>query len=63
MQTVNFDSFGYAGLLLDYMVIIFFSAGALLLFFYFWYKGRLNFDEAPKFQMLQEDHPDDHRSA
>lgn len=44
------------GLILDYAMIIFFSGSTLILFLYFWKTKRLDFDEAPKYQMFQEDH-------
>lgn len=43
------------GLVLDYAMIIFFSGSTLLLFLYFWKKKRLDFDEGPAFQMLNEE--------
>lgn len=49
------DGWGFIGLVLDYAVIFLFSGCAMLLFLYFWKKGRLNFDEEPKHQMLQRD--------
>lgn len=55
----SYDGFGYRGLILDYALIIFFSGSTLILFLYFWKKKRLDFDEAPKYQMLKEDVNDD----
>lgn len=43
------------GLILDYALIFFFSGSTLILFFYFWKKKRLDFDEAPKYQMLTKE--------
>jgi hypothetical protein len=48
------DSFGNSGLIMDYAMIIAFSGSAAILFCYFWKKGRLDFDEGPKHQMLEE---------
>ena len=49
------DGWGYTGLILDYGMIVAFSGSTLLLFIYFWKKGRLDFDETAKFEMLEED--------
>jgi hypothetical protein len=51
------DGWGITGLVLDYAVIIFFSLGSLILFTFCWWKKRLDFDEGPKYQMLEEDPP------
>lgn len=53
----NFDSFGYFGLIMDYSMIVFFSGGAFILFLYLWKKGRLNFEEDAKFEMLNDEVP------
>lgn len=52
---MNLDGWGVTGLLLDYTFMIALSGSTVLLFLYFWKKGRLNFDEGPKYQMLEED--------
>lgn len=53
---MNFqDAWGSAGLIVDYAVIVMFSLGALIVFLFCWWKQKLNFDEAPKYQMLEED--------
>jgi hypothetical protein len=49
------DWSGIYGGMLHYGLIIAFTAGALLAFIYFWSKGRLDFDEEPKWQMMRED--------
>ena len=49
------DDGGHTGLMVDYAVIVLFSMGALLLFLYCFWKGRLDFDEGPKYQMLEEE--------
>jgi cbb3-type cytochrome oxidase subunit 3 len=50
-----YDGFGYMGLIFDYALIVFFSGSTLILFLYFWKKKRLDFDEAPKYQMLSDE--------
>lgn len=52
---ILFDGWGVMGLALDYAIIFIFSGSAAVLFLYFWKKGRLNFEEDPKYQMLDED--------
>lgn len=49
------DATGFSGELLQGMNGLFFSGGALLVFIYLWGKGRLNWDEDPKIQMMSED--------
>lgn len=54
---IEVDSWGYAGLVLSYALVGFFTFGALILFSYFWWNRKLDFDEGPKYQMLErEDH-------
>ena len=38
-----------------YALVIAFVGSAFLIFLYLWGKGRLDMDEGPKFQMMQED--------
>ena len=52
---VNADGFGLIGLVVDYAMIIAFSLGAMILFAYLWKKGRLDFDEEAKHQMMEEE--------
>ena len=52
---IEVDAWGFAGLALSYALIFFFTIGALMLFVYFWWNRRLDFDECPKFQMLEKD--------
>jgi hypothetical protein len=52
---IEVDAWGFAGLALDYALVFFFTIGALMLFIYFWWNRRLDFDECPKYQMLEED--------
>jgi len=48
------DGEGVYGTFLSYAQIFFFSGGALILFLYFWSQGRLDMDEDPKYQMMDE---------
>jgi hypothetical protein len=52
---MNADGFGLMGLVVDYAMIIAFSLGAMILFAYLWKKGRLDFDEEAKHQMMEEE--------
>lgn len=49
------DSFGLMGLIVDYAMIFFFTGSAALLFFYLWRKGKLNFEETPKYEIFDEE--------
>ena len=49
------DGFGIHGMALHYATIFLFVGTAALAFAYFWQKGRLDMDETPKFQMLNEE--------
>ncbi len=49
------DGNGLYGSLVHYSMTIVLVGGALILFLYFWYNGRLDMDESPKYQMLQDD--------
>ncbi|QLH36419.1 MAG: hypothetical protein HWD61_09995 [Parachlamydiaceae bacterium] len=49
------DSGGIYGAYLHYGLIIFMVGSAFIVFFYLWKKGRLDMDEAPKFQMLDNE--------
>lgn len=53
------DSNGVAGHFLHYGLTIAFMSSAFLVFFYLWRKGKLDMDEEPKMQMLQEDQKED----
>jgi len=48
------DPNGVTGSLLHYSLVIFMVCSAFFIFLYLWRKGRLDMDEAPKHQMLQE---------
>jgi uncharacterized membrane protein len=49
------DGVGIYGTVLHYSLLIAFSASTLLLFIYLWSKRRLDMDEGPKMQMMEED--------
>ncbi len=49
------DGFGVYGSLVHYVLTIFFVGTAFLIFFYLWRVGKLDMDEAPKWQMMQSD--------
>lgn len=49
------DEMGVYGSLLHYAMIIAFVGGAFLIFIYLWRKGRLDMDEAPKYEMMEDD--------
>lgn len=48
------DLGGIYGSTLHYGLIIAFVGSAFLIFLYLWRKGKLDMDEEPKFQMMQE---------
>jgi len=52
---MKLDGWGIYGMALDYAVVVFFVGSALLIFIYLWSKGRLDMDESPKMQMLEEE--------
>lgn len=54
---IMIDGWGYTGLIVDYAMIVFFTLSALLIFLYCWWNKRLDFDEIPKYQMLEEESP------
>lgn len=58
------DGEGVYGTFLTYGLTASFAGGAFVMFLYFWWKGRLDMDEEPKLQMMQNDNeweaPDDH---
>lgn len=49
------DWSGIYGGIFHYAMIIAFAGSALLAFLYFWFKGRLDMDEEPKWQMMHEE--------
>lgn len=49
------DSSGICGGIFHYSLILAFMGSALLSFVYFWSKGRLDMDEAPKIQMMNDE--------
>lgn len=49
------DTSGICGGIFHYSLILAFMGSALLSFVYFWSKGRLDMDETPKIQMMNDD--------
>lgn len=49
------DGGGVYGNAFHYAFIIFFFGSALIIFLYLWSKGRLDMDEEPKMQMMEEE--------
>ncbi len=43
-----------SGALFHYAFVLSMVGGAFLVFFYLWRKGRLDMDEEPKLQMMEE---------
>jgi len=52
---LSVDGGGIYGSFLQYSLFFALLGSALLVFFYFWRKGKLDMDEAPKMQMMNED--------
>lgn len=52
---MTLDGFGVYGMALHYATILLFVGTALLMFIYFWVNNRLDMDEAPKYQMLNDE--------
>ena len=49
-----YDGAGIYGSLFHYAFVVAFVGSAFMIFIYVWWKGMLNMDEGPKFQMLDE---------
>lgn len=49
------DSSGIYGGIMHYALVIALVGSAMLAFIYFWSKGRLDMDEEPKIQMMNDD--------
>lgn len=54
------DTSGIYGGIYAYAFILALVGGAALAFIYFWSKGRLDMDEEPKLQMMQENEEKHH---
>jgi len=52
------DGAGVHGSIYHYAFVIAFVSSAFLIFFSLWWRGRLDMDEDPKFQMMQEKEED-----
>lgn len=51
----GYDSSGIYGGIYSYAIIFSIVGSSLLAFLYLWAKGRLDMDEEPKMQMMQEE--------
>lgn len=49
------DGFGIYGSYLHYGIVIALVGSAFLIFLSLWYRKRLDMDEEPKYQMMQDD--------
>lgn len=49
------DGGGVYGSILHYAMVIVLVGSAFLIFFHLWMKDRLDMDEGPKFQMMEEE--------
>jgi hypothetical protein len=54
-----FDSAGVYGAYLHYGLTILMVGSAFIIFLYLWHKDRLNMDEEPKMQMMDDKERDD----
>lgn len=54
MKFALIDSMGVYGSMFHYAFVIAFVGSAFLIFFYLWRKKRLDMDEEPKFQMMED---------
>lgn len=48
------DAMGVYGSMFHYAFVIAFVGSAFIIFFYLWRKKRLDMDEGPKFQMMED---------
>ena len=55
MEGHSFDSLGIQGSVFHYAMILAMVGGAFLIFLSLWRKGRLDMDEEPKIQMMNDD--------
>ncbi len=56
---MNLDGIGVHGNFLHYALVIFLVSSAFVVFLYLWKNKRLDMDEGPKYQMMEEE-TDDH---
>lgn len=57
------DAIGVYGSTLHYALVIAFVGSAFILFLYLWKKGKLDMDEEPKYQMMEDDQKDSKKDA
>jgi hypothetical protein len=55
MNGTDVDVMGVYGTLFHYSLVIAIVGSAFLIFMHLWRKGRLDMDEQPKFQMMEEE--------
>lgn len=55
MEEAHLDVLGIYGEIMHVAFVTAFVGSALLVFLYLWRKGRLDMDEEPKYQMLEDD--------
>jgi len=58
---MTLDGIGYHGFVLHYAGVFVFFGGAVIIFLYLWYKGRLDMDEEPKYQMFEMEEKNERR--
>ena len=56
-----FDGAGATGATLHYALILFLVGGAFILFLFLWFKGKLDMDEAPKWQLFNDEDENERR--
>lgn len=49
------DSTGVCGSIVHYSLVIMLVGCSMILFLYLWRKGKLDMDEGPKYQMMNDD--------
>lgn len=49
------DSYGIQGMVLHYAAVLLFFGTAILVFCYLWFNKKLDMDESPKIQMMQDE--------
>ena len=54
------DGIGVYGSMFHYSLLIALVGSAMLIFLYLWSKGRLDMDEGPKYEMMEEEEENPH---
>ena len=60
MKLLIIDGIGVYGNFLHYGIVMSLVGSAFLIFIYLWKSKRLDMDEEPKFQMMQDEQEEDH---